>query len=860
MTRMWKELLAEVVDVGSAVTFQNYMAKALYDNAPESPEELSFRKGDILTVIEQNTGGLEGWWLCSLHGRQGIAPGNRLKLLVGPVYESTQSEPSAVETQGAYQVPTSLQDSSGFGSPFRDPIYQVPPSHASQSIYQVPPTASGYAAQGHETYQVPPSIQRSAWGAEGAPPISKVMTPVRCGQGYVYDSPLRHQKVYDIPAVRQGLYDIPPSVLKGPMPQMQSEDFRARGLYAIPPSLGKENQSVYDIPPSSCKDTFGSHDREATYDFPPPMRHCTDSLLGHKSEGLYDIPPTTVKPSLKLQTVLPGTGISSLKQSIYDVPPTVVNSELVSKRLCVYDIPPTNQQSSQKDTYDIPRGMQDFDRSAPVVESVVYDIPPQVSQDVKVVQDVTDGINRLSFSSTGSTRSNMSTSSTTSKESSISASPLPEKKVVLDPDSAFERLTQLQHSVDTSIKGLLTFVVSDWRSYELMGKNLNEIHASVDKVKHSLFGFLGFVQGAIANASRLPDNSLHNKLRKQLQRLDDSYQILVQTSQALDNNNWSLNILVVNRSHNKCDDLDRFIMVTKMVPDDVKQLASSISTNTELLFKQGVGITNLETVHEINQVTVDEKGTAPCNQPLSQAEKTLIQIQPLHSPPQLDHQDHIKNKESLDKSWMEDYDYVHLQGKDEFERQQRELLEKENIIKQNKVHLEQHQLSQFQELEKEVTKPVENDLSKWKAPQHIPQKNSTLCSQDKQLLFFYSEQCETHFVTLLNAIDAFFSSISGGQPPRIFVAHSKFIILSAHKLVFIGDTLSRQAMAQDIRNKVLNYSNLLCELLKRIVMATKTAALQYPSTAAVQEMVDKVTELSYHSHQFKVLLQHLASL
>ncbi|XP_051872652.1 enhancer of filamentation 1 isoform X2 [Pristis pectinata] len=691
---------------------------------------------------------------------------------------------------------------------------------------------------------------------------SQVMTPVRCGQGYVYDSPSRQQqKVYDIPAARhQGLYDIPPSMLKGTIHQMQSEDFRARGLYAIPPSLGNENQSVYDIPPTSCKDTFGNHDREATYDFPPPMRHFTDPLLSHKSEGLYDIPPTTVKSPLKLQAVLPGTGISSLKQSIYDIPPTVVNSELVSKRLCVYDIPPTNQQSSQKDTYDIPRGMQDFDRSAPTAESVIYDIPPQVSQDVKVAQDVTDGMNRLSFSSTGSTRSNMSTSSTTSKESSISASPLPEKKVLLDPDSAFERLTQLQHSVDTSIKGLLAFVVLDWRSYELMGKNLNDIHASVDKVKHSLLGFLGFAQGAVANASRLSDISLHSKLRKQLQRLDDSYQILVQTSQALDNNNWSLNILVVNRSHNKCDDLDRFIMVTKMVPDDVKQLASSISTNAELLFKQGVGITNLETVHEINQVTVDDKSTTNCNQPHSQAEKTLIQIRSLHSPPQLDHQVHIKSKEPLDKSWMEDYDYVHLQGKDEFERQQRELLEKENIIKQNKVHLEQHQLNQFQELEKEVTKPVENDLSKWKAPQHIPQKNSSLSSQDKQLLFFYSEQCETHFVTLLNAIDAFFSSISGGQPPRIFVAHSKFIILSAHKLVFIGDTLSRQAMAQDVRNKVLNYSNLLCELLKRIVMATKTAALQYPSTSAVQEMVDKVTELSHHSHDFKVLLQHLASL
>ncbi len=71
------------------------MAKALYDNVPESPEELAFRKGDILTIIEQNTGGLEGWWLCSLHGRQGIAPGNRLKLLIGPMFEGqTPASPS----------------------------------------------------------------------------------------------------------------------------------------------------------------------------------------------------------------------------------------------------------------------------------------------------------------------------------------------------------------------------------------------------------------------------------------------------------------------------------------------------------------------------------------------------------------------------------------------------------------------------------------------------------------------------------------------------------------------------------------------------------------------------------------------
>lgn len=36
-----------------------------------------------------------------------------------------------------------------------------------------------------------------------------------------------------------------------------------------------------------------------------------------------------------------------------------------------------------------------------------------------------------------------------------------------------------------------------------------------------------------------------------------------------------------------------------------------------------------------------------------------------------------------------------LQGKEEFERHQRELLEKENIIKHGKPQLEQHQVSSF---------------------------------------------------------------------------------------------------------------------------------------------------------------------
>lgn len=77
---------------------QNCVARALYDNIAESPDELAFQKGDILTVLEQNTSGLEGWWLCALKGRQGIVPGNRLRLLAG-IYE-TGSDFNTLQRQG----------------------------------------------------------------------------------------------------------------------------------------------------------------------------------------------------------------------------------------------------------------------------------------------------------------------------------------------------------------------------------------------------------------------------------------------------------------------------------------------------------------------------------------------------------------------------------------------------------------------------------------------------------------------------------------------------------------------------------------------------------------------------------------
>ncbi|NXE11261.1 CASL protein, partial [Lophotis ruficrista] len=823
---------------------QNLMARALYDNVPECAEELAFRKGDILTVIEQNTEGLEGWWLCSLHGRQGIVPGNRVKLLIGPVVQDSPSGQDmsssglmhqSFNQQKIYQVPSSHASA-------RDPVYQVPPSHLNQGIYQIP---TGHGLVGQDIYQVPPSMQRCI---DGPALTNKVITPVRSGQGYVYEFPSKYQKdTYDIPPIRplQGVYDIPPTSVKGSALPVPMGEAKALGVYDIPPAKG-----VYATPPSACRDDTGL--RENLQDFSSPVGHSV------RAEGVYDIPPPITK----------ATGKELNKFS----PESLLLPDGVPQKHNVYDIPVNHQNyflgqqiAPQKDVYDTPRGAAFPGQQTGLSENLireggegVYDVPPPVLQDTKGLHDVTDGINRLSFSSTGSTRSNMSTSSTASKDSSVSSSAAQDKRLILDPDTAIERLYCLQQMVETAVNNLMAFVTADWRSYGYMEKHINEIHTAVDKVEQSLLEYLQFAKGSAANASCLSEFSLLNKMRREVQRLEDSHQILTQTSHDLNSYNWSLNVLAVNRLQNKCDDLDRFVMVARTVPDDAKQLTTTISVNAEVLFKQALNSSRFKSIPENIMNTPDYAYDNPQMQRHGEkAQNHCSSLPPLLSKGQ---HPHNTTSESSEKSWMDDYDYVHLQGKEEFERQQKELLEKENIIKQNKMELEHHQINQFQRLEQEITKPVENDISKWKPSQALQTANSTATSRDSQLLLFYSDQCETHFNSLLNAIDAFFSCINASQPPRIFVAHSKFVILSAHKLVFIGDMLTRQVTTQDIRNKVMNSSNQLCELLKSVVLATKTAALHYPNTAALQKMVDRVTELSRHAQLFKLSLVQMASL
>ncbi|XP_018423556.1 PREDICTED: breast cancer anti-estrogen resistance protein 1 [Nanorana parkeri] len=702
----------------------------------------------------------------------------------------------------------------------------------------------------------------------------KVVLPTRKGQVYVYDSPKaepqdeydvpRHllpagpQEIYDIPtrclvnSYSPEVYDIPPMAVKGPVNRDQTQE-----IYDIPPSVEKNMQEqlqshlmIYDIPPSVSKDVPDGPQREDTYDFPPAfsnqkMQHPPQAPTHihdpepYIPEDIYDIPPAAVK----------GNDLS-FSQEIYDVPPSLRK--------------PAGQQNFH-DVYDVPREFHVGKASLETESDYIYDVPPQVDREVKAVDELASSFKRLSASSTGSTRSNISTSSLDTipvKESSVIQPKTAGKELNLDLDAAMELLVKLQHGVNSSISYLMSFISSTWRSPEQMETNAQSIQAAAEGVKTTVKELLEFARGAVVNSIQASDRTLHTKLSKQLQKMDDVYQHLLKHSQALDNCNWAMNVLVANKQ-GASDDLDRFVMYSRGIPDDTKQLSSFLHGNASLLFKRtkpqlalGESQSGQDNSNHLannnNNLSVGQTG---------HTEKANIQSRPLPSPPKFIAEGSPEGQyENNESGWMEDYDYVHLQGKEEFEKTQKELLEKGNIIRQGKGHLEQHQLKQFERLEEEVARPIENDLSNWTPPQHYSQVRSTLCNSDRQLLLFYQEQCEANVTTLTNAIDAFYTSISNNQPPKIFVAHSKFVILSAHKLVFIGDTLSRQAKAQDIRNKVTHYSNLMCDKLKEIVLTTKTAALQYPSPSAAKDMVERVKDLSNSTQQFRMVLGQMVAI
>lgn len=194
----------------------------------------------------------------------------------------------------------------------------------------------------------------------------------------------------------------------------------------------------------------------------------------------------------------------------------------------------------------------------------------------------------------------------------------------------------------------------------------------------------------------------------------------------------------------------------------------------------------------------------------------------------------LQSPPSTGSDWLEDYDYVSLESKDVLAKKNAEFRDALPHDLQTKFDT--------------VVRSVESAA--------IANEKPGLNPSDKSLLAYYATQTVTHMGYLTQAIDAFLQTVERNQPPKFFLAYGKFVVLSAHNLVNIGDIVHRNISKQDVKARILQCADALNEALKTCVVKTKKAAQHFPSVTAVQEMVDSVVDISHLAYDLKVVMLH----
>lgn len=136
------------------------LARARYNNVAESPDELSFRQGDIVTVREKDHNQQMDWWLCELRGKVGMVPANYFEIFHDhdsqPLYDTPKSARTTPRTTPTptrfvpsprphedpdgplYDFPPELNLDTGEG----DRDYDMPPSEGPNADYDRPPSSN----------------------------------------------------------------------------------------------------------------------------------------------------------------------------------------------------------------------------------------------------------------------------------------------------------------------------------------------------------------------------------------------------------------------------------------------------------------------------------------------------------------------------------------------------------------------------------------------------------------------------------------------------------------------------------------------------------------------------------------------
>uniref|UniRef100_A0A182N936 Uncharacterized protein n=1 Tax=Anopheles dirus TaxID=7168 RepID=A0A182N936_9DIPT len=384
------------------------------------------------------------------------------------------------------------------------------------------------------------------------------------------------------------------------------------------------------------------------------------------------------------------------------------------------------------------------------------------------------------------------------------AAPATPKELPLELSSALETLARLQNEATTAVTRLLSFVSPNWRVKEKLDPILMDLKLAAVRLRTALHDLAEFGDGALGNATKAEDKGLALKLKPLVKALRDADKLVHEASQNLDAQGWTMVTLQRPEATQKLqqqlppDSLDQLIACAQTLTEDVRQTASFIQGNATLLFKRSPATPTTP------QTPTGGGGGG-------------------------------SNKHSGGE-WPEDYDYVSLESKEASARSNAEIRDAlPNDLKKN-----------FENVVRNAADAAAATVAE--------RPEAALDPNDKSVLVYYASQTVTHMGYLTQAIDAFLQTVEHNQPPKFFLAYGKFVVLSAHNLVNIGDIVHRNVSRECIKTRVLSCADALSEALKTCVAKTKKAAQNFPSVTAVQEMVDAVVDISHLASDLKIAM------
>ncbi|XP_056324567.1 cas scaffolding protein family member 4 isoform X2 [Danio aesculapii] len=692
---------------------ETLFARALYANTAETEDELAFCKGEIIMVLEKNVVGSTGWWKCALRGRQGLAPANRLAPLSPAEAEQIAAKRDCSTNhshQSIYQTPIALSKSPA------TPIYED-----MKTIYKVPP--QGVCS---------PNKQEDP---EGTRPLHDGLSAHPRTGADIYDVPNLLRKSCLFTATTLPPFGTSPVPFDFPVPSITEDSKKPLCCYSTMPNPSK-SEWIYDVPvfpqkqgcePGNC-DTLPPKDIDSTtalYDILPARiwperKHCP-------IQPLYDVP----KPSISL-TQPCSFDENSPNSSIYDVPPCFRQTKTTV-------VQPRQQSPPEMDSKNGQEPLEYRGKPGPLYDQL-HRWPSRGRTPFRqplegTVRRNNEGTRDHQRSSTVSTSSTASSSSRSSCDSFMLSSPEPEplREIILSQEEAGNKLLELKEAVCQSVPKLMLFVSSQWRSREHLGQHLHQIRTASEDVTDSIDSFLNFALDVRGNAQRLTDSNLQTRLLKQLSIVEDSGLILQQAASALRDLGWRLDVLAQDAGQSQMPDhLERFVMVARTVPEDVKRLVSILNANGKLLFR--VEVKEPEMV--ANEGSSEGRNHKRC--------------------------------EPMVDSGIDESDYVQLQTTAEIDQEPKPT---KNSFKSKR---------NGDSLKKQVSKPQSGSPCN-------PIQTSRKCA--------ISDHCRLYFGAIQKAISVFISSLNEDQPPEKFISHSKLVIMVGQRLVntLCSEAKSREA-------------------------------------------------------------------